>query len=257
MSSVESHGVALYYEASGQGPALVFAHGAGGNSLSWWQQVPYFARTHRVIAFDHRGFGRSRCAPDDFQPARFGADLCAILDAEQIDRAALVCQSMGGWTGLQTALHYPERVRCLVLGGTPAGVYTEGVAQCFADLGRRTSEAGILANAAVAPDFPAREPERTHLYDQISGLNPALPPNALGRLPATKISLEDLDGFAVPTRMLAGHEDQLFSLEALREVSRLIPGAELLDFPGIGHSLYFEDPSTFNRLLDEFLAKHA
>jgi pimeloyl-ACP methyl ester carboxylesterase len=42
MPIVRLHGGDLYYETHGSGPALVFAHGIGGNRLSWWQQVPYF-----------------------------------------------------------------------------------------------------------------------------------------------------------------------------------------------------------------------
>ena len=53
-------GIDLYYESNGDGPAVVFAHGAGGNHLSWWQQVPVFSDCYRCVTFDHRGFGQSR-----------------------------------------------------------------------------------------------------------------------------------------------------------------------------------------------------
>ena len=59
MPRVERPNAAIYYEVCGEGPPLVFAHGAGGNTLVWWQQVPYFAARYRVVTFDHRGFGRS------------------------------------------------------------------------------------------------------------------------------------------------------------------------------------------------------
>ena len=59
-------GVDLYYEIYGQGPALVFAHGAGGNSASWYQQVPFFSQDYTTLVFDHRGFGRSRFNEDEF-----------------------------------------------------------------------------------------------------------------------------------------------------------------------------------------------
>jgi pimeloyl-ACP methyl ester carboxylesterase len=58
MPYVERAQAKLYYETYGDGPALVLAHGAGGNTLVWWQQVPHFARAHRVVAFDHRGLAR-------------------------------------------------------------------------------------------------------------------------------------------------------------------------------------------------------
>ncbi len=112
----------IYYEVHGDGPAVVFAHGRGGNAASWWQQVPEFSRNYKVIVFDHRCFGRSKCVSEDFDRALFDADLIAILDTESIESAAIVCQSMGGWTGLRAALYHPGRVRCLVLANTPAAV---------------------------------------------------------------------------------------------------------------------------------------
>ena len=78
MPHVSSRGAEIYYEVHGEGPVLVFAHGMGGNHLSWWQQVPSFVgRGYRVVSFDHRGFGRSSCAPDDFHPLHFPDDLFA------------------------------------------------------------------------------------------------------------------------------------------------------------------------------------
>lgn len=63
MAFVDARGARIYYECHGEGPALVFAHGRGGNAASWCQQVPRFVRDYRVLVFDHRGFGRSRCEP--------------------------------------------------------------------------------------------------------------------------------------------------------------------------------------------------
>ena len=56
------NGIELYYEVHGEGPAIVFCHGAGGNHLSWWQQVPVFAQRFRCITYDSRAFGLSRDA---------------------------------------------------------------------------------------------------------------------------------------------------------------------------------------------------
>ena len=47
--------------------------GAGGNTLVWYNQVPYFAKDHTVVTFDHRDWGRSTCAPED-KHAKFFAD---------------------------------------------------------------------------------------------------------------------------------------------------------------------------------------
>ena len=64
MPNASLNGTEIYYETHGKGPAIVFAHGVGGNHSVWFQQVPYFARNRQVITFDHRGFGRSKEIPE-------------------------------------------------------------------------------------------------------------------------------------------------------------------------------------------------
>ena len=91
MPTVENAHASIYYEVHGEGPALVLAHGAGGNGAIWWQQIPFFvARGYRVITFDHRGFARSPCPPEELELAHFPTDLLAILDAEGIDRLFVI-----------------------------------------------------------------------------------------------------------------------------------------------------------------------
>ncbi len=116
-------GSELYYEVHGEGsPTIVFAHGAGGNHLSWWQQVPHFLGRHRCITFDHRGFGQSTDASGEMTSA-YLADLEALLEAVAPgDRVVLVAQSMGGWTCMTYAAAHPERVAALVMADTVLGI---------------------------------------------------------------------------------------------------------------------------------------
>ena len=58
---------------------------------------------------------------------------------------------MGGGTGLATALHHPDRVRALVLCGTPGGLFTEQVKACMVKMGERIGNEGVQASAALAP----------------------------------------------------------------------------------------------------------
>ncbi len=256
MPTVESQGATLYYEVHGDGPPLVFAHGAGGNTLSWFQQVPHFARSRRVVTFDHRGFGRSSCPIDAIRPRYFAEDLRAILDANGIERAALVCQSMGGWGGLRFALSWPERASCLVLCDTPGGVLTEKTLAGLATTPATLMERGIAA-VNLAPDFPKRNPSMAHLYVEISGLNPALETLPLaGALVQERVDLDELRSFTVPTLVISGERDALFSPDSLREVAALIPGANAYVIPEAGHSSYFESPETFNRVVEDFISSH-
>src|SRR3989304_5741895 len=79
MATAAVNGAQLYYEEHGTGFPLVLAHGAGGNHLSWWQQVPAFSREYRCITFDHRGWGLSLDGQEP-GPAAFVDDLRGLLD---------------------------------------------------------------------------------------------------------------------------------------------------------------------------------
>lgn len=248
---------AIWYESVGDGPPLVFAHGAGGNTLVWWQQVPHFARRHRVITFDHRGFGRSSCAAGHEQARHFADDLAAVLDAAGVGRCVLVCQSMGGWTGLQFALSHPERVAALVLSGTPAGIATPAVWQALAAIA--ASSASQLTepiwdqpHPALAADLFARDPARAFLYGQLAALNPA---GGLARIALHEVMTEpvQLAGWTIPTLLLGGAHDRLFAPEVLREVAAAIPGSQFVEIPVAGHSPYFETPEAFNDAVQGFL----
>src|SRR5437867_2463141 len=109
----------LYYEDSGgSGPAVLFLHGAGGNHLSWWQQIPVFAEEYRCVTMDQRGFGQSPDAAHGPGPAALGTDALALLDHLRIARAAVVAQSMGGWGAVGAASTAPDRFWAIVMANT-------------------------------------------------------------------------------------------------------------------------------------------
>ena len=254
MPFVSSAGAKLYYEAHGAGPAIVFAHGLSGHSLLYYQQVPFFARSYRVVVFDHRGFGRSACPLEKVSPEYFVEDLASILDAENIERAALVCQSMGGLTGLPFALRYPNRVSVLVLASSPGGIRTERVSREFAASIPKRGKPGFILSAA---SFAERAPDRFSLGRQLLALYPPAATIAIvPRLRRVEVTAEQLRGYATPTLVLAGTEDPLFSPRALREVAGRIPGARFKTIKGAGHTAYAELPEAFNRIVHQFIQGH-
>ncbi len=255
MAIVQSKDAEIYYESHGEGPAVVFAHGRGGNATVWFQQTAHFAQRYRVVVFDHRTFGRSVGGGAHFNQPQLAEDLMAVLDALGIQRAALVAQSMGGWTGLYAAIRYPERVSCLVMTSTIGGLYSEEIAGRVSLL---RSKGVPLMERVFGPGFPDRRPEMALLYHQIQSFNTGFDPRSIDALldPAQALDLETLKGYAVPTRFIAAAEDRIFKPEVIRMAAALVPGAEVVDFPGAGHSPYWEDPELYNRIVGEFLERH-
>ena len=157
------------------------------------------------------------------------------------------------------ALKYPNMVSCLVLSGTPAGIHTPKVLEAFETIVRRMvgemtqPQAWNESHWALASDAFERNPACAHLYRQISSLNPPLEDMGLGEM---GIKFENLEGFKIPTLLIVGGKDRIFSPETLEEVAQIIPGSRIEKIDSSGHSPYFETPEEYNSLVMEFLDAH-
>ena len=253
MPYAEINGTQMFYESHGDGPAIVFAHGRGGNHLSWWQQVAAFQGNYRCITFDHRGWGLTAGTGGQPEPATFVADLEALLDHLEIGRAVLVAQSMGGVTCLGFALAHPERVAGLVLGDTTGGIGEESIISLLADV--HPPEDPL--RRALSHGFIAGQPGLTFLFGSIGRINPAMPVSVVSGLfrnPAGP-KAADLARLDVPTLFVVGEEDLIFPVRVIEAAHRLIPGSRFEVVPGAAHSTHFEQAGVFNGLLAGFLAE--
>lgn len=260
MSYVHSHGVDIYYESYGESKrAIVLAHGMGGNAAIWFNQVAEFCRDYTVITFDHRYFARSRCAVDLFDPARFPDDVMSIMDVEDIESAVFICQSMGGWTGSQMAVNHGDRVKALIMSHTP-GVFYHSEAVSDRDVSELVTKiTGSFNSPALAFDFHEKNPAGAALYAQISnfnGIDSTVIPKKI-REAGLGVDTRTLSDYSIPTLFITGNLDVLFSAKYIESLSATVPGAELLNLGGVGHSSYFELPDVFNAGVRRFLAKHS
>jgi 3-oxoadipate enol-lactonase len=248
------NGIDLFYGDYGQGTALVFAHGVGGNHASWYNQIAFFSRWYRVLAIDHRGFGNSHDAPDGPGASAFVDDLTELLDQLGIDRAILVAQSMGGGTCLGFALRHPERTLALVMADTSGGISMPGrLADRLAEQ-RRLTDGLSQADRVLARRFQEAQPALTQLYLEIASFNQTNRRNLRGRALPTP-SQDDLDRLVMPVLFIVGSEDILNPPDVTEMVYRLVPGAEMTIIQDAGHSAYFEKPEAFNQILLAFLSR--
>jgi 3-oxoadipate enol-lactonase len=247
MPKAQVNGIDLYYEVHGDGPAMVFAHGAGGNHLSWWQQVPVFARQYRCIIFDHRGFGQSPDVPNGPGSQAFVEDLKQLLDHLKIERTSLVAQSMGGRTCLGFTLEYPERVQALVMADTTGGFGDARMAQLRAE-GEAALAAPNPPPRTYARHFPEEQPAQAFLYEQIRALNP---PRHEASVPGP--TAEQVRGLRTPTLLIVGEHDVIAPPAIMKMFQSYMPHARLAEVAGAGHSVYFEKPAEFNRIVRQFM----
>ena len=112
---------ALYYEISGEGTPLVLIMGLRRNLEWWYRQMPALARHFRVITFDNRGAGRSDKPVMEYSIGLFADDTASLMDALGIPAAHVLGVSMGGYIAQELAIHYPGKVKSLILGCTGCG----------------------------------------------------------------------------------------------------------------------------------------
>jgi 3-oxoadipate enol-lactonase len=264
---VQSTGADIYYERSGSGPAIVFAHGLGGNHVSWWQQVPAFSSRYTCVTFAHRGFSPSRITSSGVEPALFERDLLALVDHLELTDVRLVAQSMGGWTCLSFALHNPRRVRALVMASTGGAVdlNTLDAADRKSIEHWSATREGMQAELRRRGIHPAagermalEQPAVEFLYREIDRLSIGLDKEALRakQRVARTLPAVELKRLTIPVLFITGEEDVVFPPPAAAALANLVPGARLEAVPKTGHSVYFERPEIFNRLVSDFLDAH-
>ena len=120
--AIEIEGRRFAWRATGRGPALLLVNGYASTGADW---DPGFlmglARRFEVICPDNRGFGGSELGEGELTVDRMAADLEALLDALEIERAPLVGWSLGGFVAQRLAACAPERVASMALLATDPG----------------------------------------------------------------------------------------------------------------------------------------
>ena len=162
-------GFRLYYERHGEGPPVVLAHGAGGNAMSWWRQIPAFSERYSVVTFDHRAFGRSPDIEGGPGRAAFGDDITALVERLDLGPVHFVAHSMGARTAVGLMRHRPDGFRSLTISGSNAGCVDDRLRERKAELQASGALSGSLLQRALAEDYREREPALEWLYRRIRG----------------------------------------------------------------------------------------
>jgi len=268
MTHVLSGSTRLHVESTGEGDPIVFVHEFGSDLREWEDQVRHFSRTHRCITYNARGYPPSD-VPED--PDTYGwelavADLLAVLDGLDIERAHVVGLSMGGYAVLQFALAHPLRVSSVVAAGAGSGsapavrdtwpAYAAAAAKGFLDRGM-AAMADEIGNGATRIQLKRKNPRAWQEFmDHLREHSPLGMSNTMARYQALRPSLYDFrDAFAVmtvPVLLAVGDEDEP-CLETNLMLKQTIPTAGLWIQPHTGHAINLEEPAAFNAMVEAFL----
>jgi 3-oxoadipate enol-lactonase len=253
----------IYYEVMGEGPAVVFAHGLGGNHMSWFQQVAHFADRYSCVAFAHRGFAPSSSIEGGPDPAKYAGDLAALIAHLNLTDVRVVAQSMGGWSTVEYALTRPLELRAIVLAGTTGTIDPQHIEEPERTRLARWLETDLpqvpkLFARGIHPaggERMAREQPALHLlYRQIDDQNADLDKKKIGaRCFALRTRKpEELRKLTCPILFISGDEDVVIPPFAADAIARVVPGARVVHIEDAGHSAYFERPARFNAIVEAF-----
>ena len=255
MPRASANGIELEYETFGDpaAPPLLLIGGLGTQMISWDEEFCELlaGRGFRVIRFDNRDAGMSTWMDRDgsYNLDDMAEDAVGLLGALDIGAAHIVGASMGGFIAQLIALNHPERVLTLtsMISG-PNGEDTvqptpEGLAVLLPPAPKTRQERidlGVWAKQnLLGPSDPFDEPyERERVTQAVDrAYHPAGFIRQLQAIGAAPSRVPRLMALHVPTLVIHGDADVLIPVENGRRVAAAIPGARLLEIPGMGHDV--------------------
>jgi len=281
MLHLRRNDVIVRVQEVGDGPPVLFVHGAMTSGASWARLAARLER-FRCIILDRPGTGLSRTLPgalDGEGVQRFAQTLLIdVLDALELESAAIIATSFGGFVALRTAASHPERVRRMVQFSWPVGAPSSRIPMFM----RLTSLPGL---ARIVAALPVNEGTVRRIFRQV-GHGPSLD---AGRIPRedlncylvllrrtdtlrNELSLgrelvspfrgldqlllpsQVLAGVPTPTRFIWGENDPFGDVETAHRLAKQMLDAEVEVIPNAGHAPWLDDLARCSQSASEFLA---
>lgn len=262
MTTAFVRGIKIGYDDAGQGTPLVLVHGHPFNRSMWQDQVSALRSQYRVIAPDLRGYGETTVTPGIVSLTDMAADIAALLDELEIERAVLAGLSMGGQIVLEFYRLYSTRVRAMILADTSAQAETEE----GKSIRRATAERLLREGMSIYAGEMLPKMLSAHTIAHQSGVaarvltmmqtTPPMGAAAALRGRAERPDyVELLSHVSVPTLVVVGSDDAFTPVSDAEFMHSRIPSAQLAVIAGTGHMPNMEKPGEFNQLLIEFLER--
>jgi 3-oxoadipate enol-lactonase len=253
----------LSYLEAGAGWPLILVHAFPVQAEMWRPQLESVPDGWRFIAPDLRGFGRSALVPSsDPSLDDYAADLEALMNALEIDRAVVGGLSMGGYIAFAFLRRAAERISGLVLADTKAAADTpEGRQDRRAMIELLRTKGAVAVADQMIPKLLGRSSrERSHLETVvrpwIEASNPQGLEQAIQSMMTRPDSTPDLPRVAVPALVIVGSEDELTPVSEAERLHQALSRSQLVVLSGAGHLSNVEAPDDFTAALTNFLASN-
>ncbi|MFZ0705564.1 MAG: alpha/beta fold hydrolase [Candidatus Korobacteraceae bacterium] len=256
LRSIQVFGQTIKYYDHGQGEPLLLIHGLGAEADVWAYCLEPLSQSHRVIAPDLLGFGRSSKPLINYRVATFVELLDRFLQALAVPRLSLVGNSMGGWIAASFAIQFPERVNKLVLNdaiGIVAGSVEIPIDLQPSSLqNMREVMEFMFCDKSFVSDGLVEMAYELHLERNDGPTIASVLENI--RLKVDRLD-EQLDRLKVPTLLIWGDCDRISPLSVAENYQRLIAGSKLEVIAQCGHIPPLEKPQELVGRIARFLAE--
>ncbi len=252
--SVSVNGQEWPYIVMGDGSETVlFLHGMTGADDIWWQQMQALAPDYRVISVTYP-------AVDTLEGMSRG--VLAVLDAEGVDRVAVVGSSLGGYLAQYLMTTHPERIEKAVFANTfpPNELQAEKNGKLIKLLPFlpkwlvMNTFKGSFENR-VYPASGNSELVLAYMLEQIYGRMSKAQITARAKAVIDSFDPPDPEALGIPVMIIEADNDPLVEPELREQLKETYPSAQVETLHGVGHFPYLNDPDVYTELLQNFLNK--
>ncbi|TRX22234.1 alpha/beta hydrolase [Flavobacterium franklandianum] len=259
--SVNVNSIDLSYDDLGEGLIpIVFLHGFPFDKTMWQEQLEFLKSTHRVIACDIRGFGKSIDEESYLSMDLFTNDLILFMDKLGLEKIILCGLSMGGFIALNAMKRFPSRFEALILCDT----------QCIADsyevkikryktisdikeFGVSNFNEGFIKNVFHESSITNKPELVEQLRKVVFSNSQHIITQGLIALAVRAESCSILENITIPTLIICGREDAVTPLDESKFMNKNINSSVLHVISNAGHVSNLEEPIKFNKHLRDFL----
>jgi pimeloyl-ACP methyl ester carboxylesterase len=248
------YGQNIRYIEAGQGPTVILLHGLGSVKEIWAANIGALAAKYHVYSLDQIGFGHSDKPLLEYKISTFVDFLHGFMQSQNLSKATLVGNSLGGWIAIDFAARHPEMVDKIVLvdsAGLPFGkpLTVDLNPASLEDM--RTLLNSIFYDRKMVTEEFALQAFTNHVRNN-DGYTMQ---RTLAGFAQNQFEDAKLSSVHAPTLVVWGREDELIPVSSGEKLRDGIPGAKLVVFEQCGHVPQLEKPAEFNQALMNFLAK--
>ncbi|HKR03552.1 MAG TPA: alpha/beta fold hydrolase [Bacteroidia bacterium] len=254
--------VTICYDDFGKGLIpVIFIHGFPFDKSSWQPQMDFLKKSHRVIAYDIRGFGKSTAGKEKMSIELFADDLIKFMDYLQIPQAIVCGLSMGGYILLNAVNRYPGKFKAIILCDTQCIADTPEVkekrSQTISHImasGLKDFAEGFIKNIFCQETLDAKKEIAEKIKNTILSTSAVTVTGTLNALAQRWETCSSLHEISIPALILCGKEDKVTPLAQSEFLLQNIANATLHSISKAGHVSNLEQPDEFNQHIYSFIS---